>query len=69
MASDGTPAPTQAATPSPAPTGPCADGTCQIEVAVGDVVTVAERYGLGPMSLEVVEIGDSVAVLHIEPAG
>jgi hypothetical protein len=124
-ASDGTPTPTQAATPSPSPTGPCADGTCQIEVAVGDVVAVPERYGLGPievtaitaaavemvapltgsgysvsgcsggggvssqggggvgmsckvgtvatindvMSLEVVEIGNTVAVLRIEPAG
>lgn len=37
--------------PSPSPTGPCADGSCEIEVAVGDVVTVPERYGLGPIEV------------------
>ncbi|MFY1690750.1 hypothetical protein [Plantactinospora sp. WMMB782] len=124
-ASDGTSTPSQATTPSPAPTGPCADGTCEVEVAVGDVVAVPERYGLGPievtaitaaevemvapltgsgysvsgcsggggvssqggggvrmsckvgtvatindvMGLEVVKIGDTVAVLRIEPTG
>lgn len=46
------PTPTATATP----TGPCADGTCEIEVAVGDVVTVPEEYGLGP--IEVTAITD-----------
>lgn len=110
--------------PDPTPTGPCADGTCEIKVAVGDVVTLPRKYGLGPikvmeitggavemvapltgsgysvsgcsgggavssegggvrlscdkgtvatindaMSLEVVEILDTAAVLHIEPTG
>ncbi|MEU2270280.1 hypothetical protein ABZ568_28515 [Streptomyces olindensis] len=120
-----TPTPTETARPSPSPTGPCADGTCETEVAVGDVVTVPARYGLGPievtaitgegvemaapltgpgysvsgcsggggvssaggggvelrcdrgtvatindaMSLEIVEIRDTAAVLRIEPAG
>ncbi len=119
--------PTQAATEpaAPSPTGPCADGTCEVEVAAGDVVAVPDTYGLGPievsaitgdrvemvapltgsgfsvsgcaggggvssgegggvglscgegpaatindaMSLEVVEIRDTAAVLRIEPAG
>jgi hypothetical protein len=50
-ASGGTPASSSAATPTPAPTGPCAGGTCQIEVAVGDVVAVPERYRLGPIEV------------------
>ncbi|MGW4792883.1 hypothetical protein ACWEPC_10780 [Nonomuraea sp. NPDC004297] len=109
----------------PAPAGLCADGTCEIKVSVGDVVTVPDTYGLGPievtaitgeavemvapltgsgfsiagcsggggvssdggggvrmscgqgaaatvndaMRLEVVKIGDTAAVLRIEPAG
>ena len=40
-----------AETASPSPTGPCADGTCEIEVAVGDVVEVPESYGLGPIEV------------------
>ena len=124
-ASGGIPTPALTATPSPSPTGPCAGGTCQIKVAVNDVVVVPERYGLGPievtaitadavemvapltgsgysvsgcsggggvssqgrggvrlsctvgtvatindaMSLEVVEISATVAVLRIKPAG
>lgn len=120
-----TSSPTEPARPSPSPTGSCADGTCETDVAVGDVVTVPARYGLGPievtaitgdgvelaapltgsgysvsgcsggggvssaggggvelrcgpgnvatindaMSLEVVEIRDTAAVLRIEPAG
>lgn len=39
------------ATPSPSPTGPCVEGTCEIEVAVGDVVAVPETYGLGPIEV------------------
>ncbi|MGP4013974.1 hypothetical protein [Streptomyces sp. 4N124] len=46
--------PTETSTPSPSPTGPCADGTCEIEVAVGDVVTVPETYGLGPIEVKAI---------------
>ncbi|WP_254390629.1 hypothetical protein [Streptomyces sp. AC550_RSS872] len=49
VSGSGSPAPDP--TPSPSPTGPCADGTCEIEVAVGDVVTVPETYGLGPIEV------------------
>jgi hypothetical protein len=53
-----TPVLTPVVTPSPSPSGDsCADGTCQVEVTVGDVVTVPERYGLGP--IEVTAIGDA----------
>ncbi|MEO3884637.1 hypothetical protein [Nonomuraea sp. B5E05] len=43
--------------PSPSPTGPCADGTCEIKVAVGDVVTVPEKYGLGPIEVTAITGG------------
>ncbi len=45
--------------PSPSPTGPCADGTCEAEVAVGDVLTVPEAYGLGQIEVTAIT-GDSV---------
>ncbi|WP_229913849.1 hypothetical protein [Streptomyces capitiformicae] len=61
-ASDPTPTPTQTATPSSSPTGPCADGTCEIEVAVGDVVTVPETYGLGPIEVTAIS-GDGVEMV------
>jgi hypothetical protein len=63
--SDPTPTPTEAATPSPSPTGPCADGTCEIEVAVKDVVNVPEAYGLGPIEVTAITEGavDMVAPL------
>ncbi|MFI9469541.1 hypothetical protein ACIHBQ_18955 [Streptomyces sp. NPDC052492] len=38
---------------------PCADGTCEVEVGVGDVVTVPETYALGP--IEVTEVAVAVA--------
>ncbi|MFI9730751.1 hypothetical protein [Streptomyces sp. NPDC052092] len=44
---------------TPSPAGPCADGTCEVEVGVGDVVTVPEAYGLGP--IEVTEVAVAVA--------
>ncbi|MEV4800241.1 hypothetical protein AB0K18_09505 [Nonomuraea sp. NPDC049421] len=44
-------------TPSPSPTGPCDDGTCEVKVAVGDVVTVPERYGLGPIEVKEISRG------------
>lgn len=50
---------TEAAPPSPSPTGPCADGTCEVEVAVGDVLAVPEAYGLGPIEVTAIT-GDSV---------
>lgn len=50
--------PAEAATPSPSPTGPCADGTCEIKVAVGDVVTVPEKYGLGPIKVTAITGGE-----------
>lgn len=53
-ASEAAPAPVTTATPSPSPTGPCADGTCEIKVAVGDEVAVPERYGLGPIKVTAV---------------
>jgi hypothetical protein len=53
-ASDPGPTPTETATPSPSPTGPCADRTCEIKVAVGDVVTVPETYGLGPIKVNAI---------------
>jgi hypothetical protein len=49
--------PTETDTPSPAPTGPCADGRCEIEVAVGDVVTVPAKYGLGPIKVTAITGG------------
>ncbi|MFF5980967.1 hypothetical protein ACFY78_19185 [Streptomyces olindensis] len=54
-----TPTPTKTARPSPSPTGPCADGTCETEVAVGDVVTVPAKYGLGPIEVTAIT-GDGV---------
>lgn len=42
---------------TPSPAGPCAVGTC--EVGVGDVVTVPEAYGLGP--IEITEVAVAVA--------
>jgi hypothetical protein len=48
-------APTRTATPSPSPTGPCADGTCEIKVAIGDIVTVPETYGLGPIKVTAID--------------
>ncbi|MFI6013263.1 hypothetical protein ACIBAG_31360 [Streptomyces sp. NPDC051243] len=53
---------TETSTPSPSPTGPCADGTCEIEVAVGDVVTVPETYGLGPIKVTAID-GDVVEMV------
>ncbi|WP_419998091.1 hypothetical protein [Streptomyces boninensis] len=50
------PDPTKSAKPKPSPTGPCADGTCEIKVAVGDTVTVPHTYGLGPIKVK--SIGD-----------
>ncbi|MFF7162660.1 hypothetical protein ACFZBP_15085 [Streptomyces sp. NPDC008086] len=44
--------------PSPSPTGPCADGTCEIEVAVGDVVAVPEAYDLGPIEVTAINGGE-----------
>ncbi|WP_241838032.1 hypothetical protein [Streptomyces sp. CB03234] len=46
-------------TPAPSLTGPCGDGTCEIKVTVGDVVTVPERYGLGPIKVTAIT-GDAV---------
>ncbi|WP_230396391.1 hypothetical protein [Streptomyces blattellae] len=57
-----TPTETATATPSPSPTGPCADGTCEIEVAVGDVVTVPDTYGLGPIEVTAIT-GDEVEMV------
>ena len=62
QASDPVPTPTETATPSPSPTGPCVDGTCEIEVAVGDVVTVPETYGLGPIEVTAIR-GESVEMV------
>ncbi|MEU9189554.1 hypothetical protein AB0D14_34435 [Streptomyces sp. NPDC048484] len=53
---------TETATPSPTPTGPCADGTCEIEVTAGDVVTVPEKYGLGPIEVKAIT-GDRVEMV------
>lgn len=52
----------ETAPPSPSPTGPCADGTCEIEVAVGDVLNVPETYGLGPIEVAAIT-GDSVEMV------
>ena len=49
-------APEPGPTPSPSATGPCADGTCEVEVAVGDVVTVPETYGLGPIEVTAITV-------------
>ncbi|WP_433890161.1 hypothetical protein [Streptomyces sp. CA-111067] len=43
--------PTGTVTPSAAPTRPCGDGTCDIKVAVGDIVNVPATYGLGPIKV------------------
>lgn len=60
--SDGSPAGGESTSKTaPSPTGPCADGTCQITVAVGDVVAVPETYGLGP--IEVTAISGSTVEL------
>lgn len=48
--------------PSPLPTGPCADGTCEVEVAVGDVLVVPEAYGLGPIEVTAIS-GDEVEMV------
>lgn len=42
--------------PPPEATGPCGDGTCEIEVEVGDEIVVPDDYGLGP--IEVTDIAD-----------
>lgn len=66
---DATPTPTHTATPSPSPTGPCADGKCEIEVAVGDVVTVPETYGLGPIEVTAITGGAVEMVAPLTGAG
>ncbi len=48
--------PADTGTPSPSPTGPCAEGVCEIEVAVGDTVALPREFGLGP--IEVTAIAD-----------
>ncbi|MDA2809791.1 hypothetical protein O4J56_03990 [Nocardiopsis sp. RSe5-2] len=48
--------PEDAAAPSPSPTGPCAEGTCEIEVSEGDTVAVPQEFGLGP--IEVTAVAD-----------
>ncbi|MDG4785609.1 hypothetical protein O7626_06620 [Micromonospora sp. WMMD1102] len=68
-ASDGMSTPTQATTPSPAPTGPCADGTCEIDVAVGDVVAVPERYGLGPIEVTAIAAAEVEMVAPLTGSG
>lgn len=57
-----TPTPTTSATPtptpsSPGPTGPCADGTCEVEVEVGDKVSLPDTYGLGPIEVRAITDG------------
>ncbi len=69
LASDPTPTPTKTATPSPSPTGPCADGTCEIEVSVGDIVTVPERYGLGPIEVTAINGGAVEMVAPLTGSG
>jgi hypothetical protein len=61
--------PIETATPSPSPTGPCADGTCEIEVAVGDIVTVPETYGLGPIEVTAITGGEVEMVAPLTGSG
>ncbi|MDT0317071.1 hypothetical protein [Streptomyces millisiae] len=68
-ASDPAPTPTEPATPSPSPTGPCVDGTCEIEVAVGDVVAVPETYGLGPIEVTAISDGTVEMVAPLTGSG
>jgi hypothetical protein len=58
-----------AVTPSPSPTGPCTGGTCQIKVAVGDVVAVPERYGLGPIEVTAITVGAVEMVAPLTGSG
>ncbi|GHB88995.1 hypothetical protein GCM10010306_100100 [Streptomyces umbrinus] len=67
--SDPRPTSTASATLSPSPTGPCADGTCEIEVAVGDVVTVPEKYGLGPIEVTAITGGEVEMVAPLTGSG
>lgn len=57
------------ATPSPSPTGPCADGTCELKVAVGDAVTVPEGYGLGPIKVTAIAGGKVDMVARLTGSG
>ncbi|WP_461006321.1 hypothetical protein [Streptomyces capparidis] len=61
-ASDPARTPGESTTPSPSPTGPCADGTCELKVAVGDTVAVPEKYGLGPIEVTAIT-GDEVEMV------
>lgn len=44
---------------APPPSGPCAEGSCEVEVVVGDVLEVPESYGLGPIEVTGIA-GDTV---------
>ncbi|MFH9173844.1 hypothetical protein [Streptomyces albogriseolus] len=48
--------------PAPSPAGPCADGSCEVTVGVGDVVEVPASYGLGPIEVTAVG-GDEVEMV------
>jgi hypothetical protein len=68
-APDPSPTPAETATPSPSPTGPCADGTCEVKVAVGDIVTVPETYGLGPIEVTAITGGEVQMVAQLTGSG
>jgi hypothetical protein len=61
------PEPTSTKTTEPEPTGPCASGTCELEVTVGDVVNVPRKYGLGP--IEVTAIADGAVEMTAPVTG
>lgn len=56
-ASDPPPIPAETAASSPTASGPCVGGTCEIKIAVGDVVTVPKTYGLGPIEVTAITGG------------
>lgn len=63
------PAASAPASAPPSPEGPCADGTCEIEVSVGDVVAVPDRYGLGPIEITAINADDVEMVAPLTGSG
>ncbi len=57
------------AAPSPSPAGPCADGSCEVTVGVGDVVEVPASYGLGPIEVTAVGGGEVEMVAPVHGPG
>ncbi|MCC9688947.1 hypothetical protein [Streptomyces sp. MNU103] len=63
------PRPARPRPPLALPTGPCADGSCEVTVAAGDVVEVPASYGLGPIEVTAVGGDDVEMVAPVHGSG